>query len=237
MNLTPDPEQTGAWLLAPVPHGAAFNPHHPSALTTPPNTTLEIAALARFQQIAHLGMNKLAADAELHDALVIGSGPVALGCVLELHRRGAQRVRVLTTRRDPPVAAVPGVVLVAATDTHTADVVIDATGQPHRATAWLNEGGVLGLLGTPNQAHRLAALPMHRSGWTVHGMHELASYDHAHYREAYATCARWLTSAVTPHLTTACCRLVPGAHAPQLFEYLQRPHARPTEPILILEWQ
>ncbi|MFC7640262.1 hypothetical protein ACFQX6_03895 [Streptosporangium lutulentum] len=77
------------WVLAAVPHGAAFDPSSGGTLTAPPGTGVQVTALARFQQMAILGLEQLPAHTELDDAVVVGSGPVALGCALELCRRGA----------------------------------------------------------------------------------------------------------------------------------------------------
>lgn len=65
------------WLLAPVPHGAAFAPGCDGAVTAPPGLPVETVALARFQQMACLGVQRLPVATDLDAAVVIGSGPVA----------------------------------------------------------------------------------------------------------------------------------------------------------------
>lgn len=174
-------ELVSGWVLAPAPHGAAFSPRTVGALTIPDGTPVAVAAIARFQLMAELGLDRLPAPVQGREAVVVGSGPVALGCALALRRRGADRIRVVTARRRPPIAQVPGVRCepMPATTTGTAagsasGLVIDATGRPERAARLVAAGGTLGLLGTPHQASTLPALAAHRAGWTVMGMHELA---------------------------------------------------------------
>lgn len=245
------------WVLAPVPHGAAFFPRAAGALTIPDGTPVAVAAIARFQLMAELGLDRLPAPLQGREAVVVGSGPVALGCALALRRRGADRIRVVTARRRPPIAQVPGVTCepMPATTTGTAagsvaGLVIDATGRPERAARLVTAGGTLGLLGTPHQASALPALAAHREGWTVVGMHELASApspaDDAGgdasadtpavlYQRTYADAVSWLTELVDSRLTGLWCRRVPGRLAPQVFARLDQPD-RPVEPVVLFEW-
>jgi threonine dehydrogenase-like Zn-dependent dehydrogenase len=235
MALAEDPARSDGWMLAPVPHGAAFDPRHPSVLTTPQGTPLAVAALARFQQIAMLGLDRLPAATDLDDALVIGSGPVALGCVLELHRRGALSVRVLTSRSAAPIRDAPGVECVADIGPIGGSLVIDAVGSLRRAARLLAQGATLGLLGTPQSDDTLCSLAMHRGGWTVVGMHELAVLAPGRYQAAYSAAATWLTATLNPLLMSTWCRHVHGTHAPRIYELLGGPR-RPIEPIIVFEW-
>lgn len=75
--------EAAGWVLAPVPHGAAFDPACPGAVTAPLGMDPGMVALARFQQMACLGLDRVPSE-DLSDVVVVGSGPVALGCVLEL---------------------------------------------------------------------------------------------------------------------------------------------------------
>ncbi|WP_344921471.1 hypothetical protein [Streptosporangium oxazolinicum] len=218
-----------------MPHGAAFDACADGVITVPPGTCLQVAALARFQQLAVLGLDRLPDRVVLDDVVLVGSGPVALGCALDLCRRGAARVRVLTSRPDPPIGCVPGVECVTSVVRGSASVVVDAAGTPRRAAALLTKGGTLGLLGTPEPVSELAALDLHRSGWTVVGMHELLA-GLACYQDAYTTAATWLTWHMDPHLIEGWCRIVFGEGAPALYTAFHGPN-RPAEPVVIFSWE
>lgn len=221
------------WTVAAVPHGAAFDPDCAGAVTTPPDTPVATAALARFQQMALLGLDRVR-DVTWDQAVVVGSGPVALGVVLELRRRGAGRVRVATSRPFSAVGCTPWVERVPrASEAH---LVIDAVGDPGRAASMLAPGGVLGLLGTPDESDSIPALAAHRGGWTVVGMHELApATTPGAYRTAYLQAAAWLSESLEPALLKSWCRTVPGHLAPRIYELLGTPR-RPAEPVVIFDW-
>ena len=227
------------WTLAPVPHGAAFDPTHPGAVTAPPGVPATVAAVARFQQLAVIGLARVPPYTTLHGTVIVGSGPVALGCALELLRRGAIGMRVITTRRHPAIASVPGVRCAPwLHGTHPGDsgLVIDAAGTPERAAALLGPGGTLGLLGTPPRTAAVTALGAHRGGWTVIGMHELAPAPPGYYQDAYTTAATWLAERFTPGQLSAWCRIVPGAEAPEIYRLLGSP-GRPAEPVILFDWE
>lgn len=228
-------DEAAGWLLAPVPHGAAFDPAYPGAVTAPAGVPLRLAALARFQQMACLGLDRVPV-VDVDGALVVGSGPVALGCVLELRRRGAAKIRVVTSRSRAPIGQAPGVTCERPDTAGRGHLVIDATGDARRAAALTAPGGVLGLLGTPGAGNALGALEVHRGGWTVVGMHELAPGAPGAYQAAYTTVAAWLAEYLDPALAGLWCRTVPGEHAPELFALLDAP-GRPAEPVLLLDWR
>lgn len=230
------------WVLAPAPHGAPFRPTAPGVLTVPHGTgagVAAVAAVARFQLMAELGLDRLPAGTDLHDAVVVGSGPVALGCALALRRRGAGPVRVLTRRSDPPIARVPGVRCTATMAGASAAVVIDATGHPERAAGLVAPGETLGLLGTPAPDSAVSARDAHRGGWTVIGMHELApargqSRTDA-YQHRYTEAVSWLVEHLDPRLVDSWCETVPGQDAPAVLATLGRPD-RPAAPVVLFDW-
>jgi hypothetical protein len=224
------------WVLAPAPHGASFAPDLAGALTVPPGTDVHIAALARFALIASTGLDRLPAAVDLTETVVVGSGPIALGCALELHRRGATHIRVLTSRRHAPIGRVPGVELLSDLVVGSVPLAIDAVGRADRAATFLSPGCTLGLLGTPTEHGILSALAVHRGGWTVVGMHELAPAIDGRYQLAYTRAATWITSHVDAQSVASWCRRVPGDDAPRIFETLGGPD-RPAEPVIIFEWQ
>ncbi|SDI49888.1 hypothetical protein SAMN05421505_1608 [Sinosporangium album] len=231
MSLSGDVER--GWLLAPVPHGAAWRPTPEMGVAAPPGTSLAAAALARFAQMALLGLDRLPPGTDLRQTVVVGSGPVALGCVLELYRRGCAAITVLTSRPDAPIGHAPGARCVAALPSGGARLVIDATGAPQRAIALLAPGAVLGLLGTPATGEAMPFAAVHRSCWTVVGMHELGSLSSEGYPAAYHTAVTWLRS-LPAVLLESWCRILPGEHAEGAYRALAR-HRLPG-PVTIFDW-
>ncbi|MFC0863327.1 hypothetical protein ACFHYQ_13595 [Sphaerimonospora cavernae] len=224
------------WALAPVPHGAVFDPVCPGAVVVPAGVSIQVAAVARFQQIAVLGLSRIPAGVDIDNAVVVGSGPIALGCVLELHRRGATAVRVVTARRLTSIATMTYVRRVSAADLGTAPLVIDAAGAPRRAAGLLSPGGILGLLGTPIAEESISALAAHRGGWTVLGMHELAPAAPGGYQSAYTAAVTWLAGHIDRALVESWCRIVPGRRAPEIYRLLDSPE-RPAEPVVLFDWE
>ncbi|MFD4577417.1 hypothetical protein ACFWNK_34065 [Streptomyces sp. NPDC058417] len=224
-----------AWVLAPAPHGAAFAADTAGALAVPHGTSLPVAAIGRFQLMAAMGLTRLPAGTDVQDAVVVGSGPVALGCMLALRRHGAERTRVLTARRYTPIGRAPGVNCVAEVEAGSATLVIDATGRPEKAADLVAAGGILGILGTPDENSVLSSLAAHRGGWTIIGMHELAPAPDGSYQRAYTDAVSWLTAYLDPQLVASWCRRVPGHFAPRIFELLDQP-GRPAEPVVLFEW-
>jgi hypothetical protein len=241
-----DPPNGGGWVLAAVPHGAAIDPNRADLLACPSSAGVEMAAVARFQLMSALGFARTLtgswreapawrSSSATDVPLVVGSGPVALGCVLELQRRGAPRVRVLTGRSDPAIGRVPGVTTTATVEPGRHRFVVDATGRAGAATRLVAPGGTLALLGTPESEETLIAVGMHRGGWTVLGWHELADHDPAVDQDLYRQIVAWLTDTVEPYQVAAWCRRWPGEQAEQLYASLTGP-TRPGEPVLLLEW-
>ncbi|WP_231650865.1 hypothetical protein, partial [Streptomyces clavuligerus] len=225
----------GRWVLAPAPHGAAFDPAAPGTLTAPGTVPVTALAVARFQHIARLALDRLPAAADFDRPVVVGSGAVALGCVLELHRRGADRVTVVTGRRHPPIGRAPYVTLTAPDAARPAGLVVDATGEPGQALELTAPGGVLGLLGTPGPETVLPVREAHRNGIVVVGMHELAPAPPGVYGEAFTECVEWITQVVDPGLLAAWCRIVPGDKAPGVYALLNSP-SRPADPVIVFDW-
>lgn len=285
MNIAtiPDPERaatgqtgndrTGVRVVAPVPHGSAFDPRIPGALTAAPGTPLHVLAVARFQLIAARGLDRLLATLpaarparlpatatdgdspdELDEVVVMGSGPVALGCVLELRRRGAGHIRVVTRRVDATINTAPGVTCVDPTAATPGPLVIDAAGSPGMAFGLVAKTGVLGLLGTPADGDGLDAAAVHRSGAALVGMHELADASPvagptvspaaglplstlwcANYQDTYTAIVSWLINHVDQTVLSSWCLRIPGERAPEIYARLPR-SGRPPTPIVLWEW-
>lgn len=235
MNVAEHPS-SGEIMLAPEPHGAWMRLDHPRALTAPAGTALPTVATARFQLIAALGMSHPAFTAP-PSAVVAGSGPVALGCCLELMRRGTENVTLLTARDDVPFARDLGIRLTRSVAEGSAPSVIDATGNIEPTLSAVAPGGTFGLLGTPNPDSLVSTLRLHRHGVAVIGMHELSGYNHTVYQQHYSAVLAWLASTCDSDLPTRwCVRLTTN----QVLDHYQRLAAGraggAAEPITIVEW-
>lgn len=236
MTLTGPADPGGERLLAPVPHGAPVRRTDSRALRIPFGIGPELVAVARFQLIAAVGLARVShAVRGAQTVCVAGGGPVALGCVLELHRLGVAEVLVVTRHPRPAVANLPGVRVSPAGASHTADVVIDCTGRVDTALELVATGGVLGALGTPDPAAVLLADQVHRRGLSTVGMHELAGYHPPSYRDLFSTVLVWEASHLDGDMVRSWCRRIPGDQAAEVYAELAGPH-RPDEPLLLLDW-
>ena len=235
MNIAYRPD-SGQVMLAPAPHGAWMNLDHPRALTAATGTPLPVVATARFQLIAAVGLNHNAFRAPAA-AVVTGSGPVALGCCLELLRRGTQNLTLLTSRAEVPFASDLGIRITRAVPTGSAPVVIDATGRIETGLSAVAPGGTLGLLGTPHAVTAVSALHVHRQGLAVIGMHELLDYDRPTYQYQYSAALAWLTATYGHDLPDRWCqRLHEGQVADYYRQLSQDGSGHGTQPIIIVDW-
>ncbi|MGH3817356.1 MAG: hypothetical protein ACRDRE_06240 [Pseudonocardiaceae bacterium] len=226
----------GERLLAPVPHGAPVARTDAQALRVPAGIAVELVAVARFQLMAGLGLAPVARMLDTAPSVcVVGAGPVALGCVLELHRLGVTEVRVITRHPRPAVEQLPGVTIVPGTARGAAGVVIDCTGQVDVALNAVATGGLLGLLGTPREHTVLSAAQVHRRGLVVVGMHELASDDRPTRQAMFRAVLKSVEADLDRDLVRSWCRTDPGSRAPSVYAELAGPH-RPLAPVLLLEW-
>ncbi|MGV9836521.1 hypothetical protein ACWDUL_20365 [Nocardia niigatensis] len=235
MNITRHP-LNNALLLAPVPHGSWIDPEHPRALIADAQYVVEAAAVARFQLIAAIGMRRLPLLPPPNEPLVIGSGPVALGCCLELTRRGAKGVRVWTRRTRPPFANLEGIEVTHRVPSSSARLVIDATGDLDRAVQVAARNGTIGVLGTPPPGQKVAVDRIHRQGLIMIGMHELAGYDHADYQRTFSRVLCWARANLANDLLGSWCLRLAAAQAESLYECLNSPGERPDQPVILLEW-
>lgn len=227
---------TAQLLIVPAPHGSWIDPNHPRAVKAEPGTAMSAAAVARFQLIAALGLRRAALTAELDGAVVVGSGPVALGCCLELRRLGAHRLTVWSRRPAPLISALPGVELTCRFPRRGARLVLDATGRLGRAMRIAAPGATVGLLGTPAENHTIAADRVHRDGLIVVGMHELIEYDHATYQRTYTQVLRWLLFAIPPAAVASWCLRISGNDTESFYRRMSIGD-RPEQPIVLLEWR
>ncbi|MFY1633564.1 hypothetical protein ACN27F_09820 [Solwaraspora sp. WMMB335] len=227
----------GGQLLTPVPHGADAQPDDHRALPIPPGTRPEHVAVARFQLIAALGLRRWMSDNRVSEpVVVIGGGPVALGCVLELKRRGVAQVVAVTRHPRPAAAVIPDVtMLTEPPGVATQTFVIDCTGRPTRALAMVTPGGLLGLLGTPGDAADLSSAAVHRQGVAVVGMHELAGHSDQARRSAFETVLGWVGDTVDIDAVPRWFARFPGERAGPFYAALAG-NRRGTAPFVILEW-
>ncbi|MGH3842076.1 MAG: hypothetical protein ACRDS0_11620 [Pseudonocardiaceae bacterium] len=230
--VTPDGER----LLAPVPHGAPVALADSRALRVPAGIAVELVAVARFQLMAALGLAPVARMVDAAPSVcVVGGGPVGLGCVLELRRLGVTDVRVITRHPQPAVKRLPGVTVVSETARDIADVAIDCTGRVDVALDAVAAGGLLGMLGTPQDHTMLSAAQCHRRGLVVVGMHELAGYDGPVYQAMFRVVLESVVAGLDRDLVQSWCRRDAGSRAPSVYAELAGPH-RPITPLLLLEW-
>lgn len=230
MNLSSTP---GGWVLAPCPHGAAFSPDLPGTVTAP-DLSVHLVAAARFQLMAARGLDR-PLPLDLDEPVVVGSGPVAAGAVLELRRRGADRIRLWTRRTDTVLAHLPG--LTPTTVPGRSGLVVDTTGEPERALKAARPGAVVGLLGTPERRETVDALAVHRAGVLLVGMHELAGIAPGapDYQVAFDRCTSWLSTWADRDVAQSWHRILPGERAPEFYADLlggQRPDA----PFVLWDW-
>lgn len=223
----------GGWVLAPCPHGAAFSTALPGTVTAPA-LPVHLVAAARFQLMAARGLGR-APDMDLDEPVVVGSGPVAAGAVLELRRRGADRIRLWTRRADTVLADLPGLALT--TDPGRSPMVVDTTGNPRRALEAARPGAVVGLLGTPDPGQTVDALAVHRAGVRLMGMHELAGLvpGDCAYQDAFDWCTSWLATWADRDIVHTWHRSLPGERAPGFYADLLNGH-RLAEPFVLWDW-
>lgn len=223
----------GGWALAPCPHGAAFCVSLPGTITTA-HLPVHLLAAARFQLMASLGLDRTP-ELDLEHPVVVGSGPVAVGAILELRRRGADRIHVWTHRSNTLLAHLPG--LVPTNDPGRSRLVVDTTGEPDRALAVALPGAVVGLLGTPERRRMVDALAVHRGGVLLVGMHELARVAPGApaYQDVFDRCTSWLSSWGDRDVLQDWYQILPGERAPQFYANLLHGN-RPAEPFILWDW-
>lgn len=226
----------GGFLLAPVPHGAPVPEADSRSLRAPAGTAIEHVAVARFQLMAAAGLARWQQPArQAGRVLVIGSGPVAVGCVLELLRLGTTRITVATRHPSPAVAGMPEVTVVPEPKSGAEPVAIDCTGWAGRSLLAVAPGGILGLLGTPPDDTILPAAGVHRSGITVAGMHELTGYLPATRQDLFEAVLADVTGRVGIGTARSWCQAFPWEQVPRLYQELSGPR-RPASPFLLLDW-
>jgi hypothetical protein len=235
--MTVAPAYNGRGLhLAPTPHGAAVDALDHRALPIPAHTSVGHIAVARFQLMAALGIARCVwwlRDAR--EVVVVGAGPVAVGCVLELRRVGVRCIRVVTHHPQPAVAGLPEVTVSTELAAASSAVVIDCTGRATSGLEMVATGGLLGLLGTPSDSQDLSAVVLHRRGITMVGMHELAADIQPARVHTFEEVLRWVADTIDETLAESWCQVVPGESAIEIYEAL-RSAGRPPAPFLILEW-
>lgn len=226
----------GGQRLAPVPHGAAASPDDRRALPIPQATRPEHVAVARFQVMAALGLDRWTSHCRAQEpVVVVGGGPVALGCVLELKRIGVAHVVAVTRHPQPAAATLPDVTVLTESPAGTQPVVIDCTGRSARALAMVAPGGLLGLLGTPADETDLSSAAVHRRGAAVVGMHELAGHSNRSRRAMFQTVLHWVATTIDIDAAPGWFATIPGEQAATFYATLASA-TRPTAPFVILEW-
>ncbi len=193
--------------IRPLPHGACGT--NEGALHCR-SRSLATVALARIQLVAASALYTSTGDLpRCSPALVVGSGPVALGAALELNRLGCPHVVVHTDGRATGLAlpTVEGIEI----EAHVAEdrrfgLLIDAVCSPQSialALAHCERNGTLGLLGTPEGRTSLDLYQVHRQNIKLLGLHELNSADNQ--RQALLqNIHQWLTAHHAELAQTVC---------------------------------
>ena len=230
----------GEHLLAPSPHGTQFDAANPGTLAATAASP-EIMAIARFQLMAAAGLRPVAARVrQAARFAVVGTGPVAIGAVLEIVRGSAAEVTVITRNPDRAHRLLDGLdrVAVAGYDALRAlPNIIECTGQAANIQACIGalaEGALVGLLGSPRELCATDVYAIHRAGATLLGMHELAVFDPAWRRKTFREIAAWLTG-TRPHERSGWMASTPASDFGALYERLYR--GRLPEPFQLLDWR
>jgi len=221
-------------VLEPIPHGAAVVTGNPRSLVVDQNCRLETIAVSRFQLIAAVGLREIGECKANTNVVVFGSGPVAIGCLLELQRMGCHEVTVVSTRSFLPGSLPPNARTCRSAPPRTADLAIDCTGAVSPALETAKKGGTVALLGTPSQQQIIDPLYVHRSGLQLLGMHELVPPAQV-YRSLFSEVLAFVHEYSQSLKLESMCERWPGEDAPIVYDRLRKRH-HPIAPIVILEW-
>ncbi|NKI73937.1 zinc-binding dehydrogenase [Dickeya sp. CFBP 2040] len=231
MNLV-DAGDDGHWIL-PTPHGStnATAMKNPRALAVEKRLPLHYIAASRFQLIA--AANLLPDTFYSGQAAVLGSGPVAFGCVLELTRKKVDTIHVVSKHPEYTHSLLPWTHSMASCRKNMFDVVYDCTGDLSSALEIVKDGGVISVLGTPSEDYSFDLLAVHRRGITLLGMHELRPSAEDYLARFEQVCS-WLSCAVKDNLLSQMCTYWPGEKAPELYERIGT-HQR-FGPFIMFQW-
>ena len=232
MNVTTGPGRPR--VIEPIPHGAAYVTGDSRALEIDQDLSLEVIAVSRFQLIAALGLSLIGERVFEKDIVVFGSGPVAVGCVLELVRLQQTNISVITQNPKPACALISGVRIQRSVLPQSASIVIDCTGDVNLALTAVKKGGVVGLLGTPAEQAQVETLALHRQGIQLFGLHELVPPP-ALYCSLFNEVMTYVAASLGADILGYMSERWPGESAPRVYEQLCSP-ARAISPFLILEW-
>jgi hypothetical protein len=231
--------QDGERVLAPAPHGTWFDAADRSVVMAP--VAPELMAIARFQLMAASGLRPVTARVrEAERFTVVGTGPVAIGAVLEVLRTSGAEVTVITRHPERAHQLLGDLerVSVAGPDAlRGARDIIECTGQPENIAACIGamgEGALLGILGSPRAVSPTDLYAIHRAGAMLLGMHELAQFDVAWRRDVFREIAAWL-AATNPQESGGWIASTPAADFAGLYERLQRNQL--AEPFQLLDWR
>ncbi|XUY30480.1 hypothetical protein RMR21_025700 (plasmid) [Agrobacterium sp. rho-8.1] len=225
----------GVGVLEPLPHGSQDAIINDRSLFIKHALSVEVIAAARFQLIAAVGLALMQKDLRTTSIAVFGSGPVAIGCVLELRRLEATDIKVVTRNSKYMAALFPDVPIVPALRTRSASVVIDCADRISDALGAIKAGGRLGILGTPSEGAVIDALTVHRQALTVVGMHELAPPP-VTYRQTFADVTDWLAFSHYKESLHQASALIDGTDAPGVYAELRNPFSRKLPPFVIFCW-
>jgi threonine dehydrogenase-like Zn-dependent dehydrogenase len=198
-------------------------------------------AIARFQLMAASGLRHIGERLQVAErVIVVGTGPVAVGAVLELLRTTDAEVWVVTRRREHASGLFHGLNRVFVGDSRAlrdANNVIECTGEPGSIRACVTtiaDSGLIGLLGSPREPCLFDLYAMHRRGVVLVGMHELAGFDAQWRLPEFREVAAWL-DAMALHQRQGWFAWTPAREFVRFYEGLCAKRLR--EPFQLLDWR
>ena len=231
--------ESGEFLLAPAPHGATFAKSSNGILKA--GVDFELMAVARFQLIMAIAiLRNRTIFQDRAEIVVVGSGPVAMGAVLELLRLSFSKIVVVTFRSNfvkNLFKAFPAVVVQSPDRVTFGKYAIECTGRFERITnciSRLEEEGILGLLGSPRSVFKLDLYKIHRKGIRLVGLHELVAFNPVERQHLYQEILVWLKKIEIVKSKTWFCYW-PSRSFGELYRALETKSAQ--KPLQILDWR
>lgn len=231
MNLI-DTGDGGYWIV-PTPHGATSSDgmKNPRALAIDKKLPLHYVIASRFQLIS--AVNPLPLRNHSGKVAVLGSGPVAFGCVLELMRNKVDNIHLVSKHPEYTHSFMPWVHSMSSGKKNLFDIVYDCTGDLSSALKIVKDGGAISVLGTPPEDSSFDLLAIHRRGITIFGMHELHPPAKDYVMQFNQICT-WISHTIKEDILSRMCTYWPGENAPELYKRIGN-HQRFC-PFIMFQW-
>ncbi|WP_395605985.1 hypothetical protein [Pseudomonas sp. B16120] len=217
--------------IRPLAHGVAGSIDGALCCTS---SALATVAIARIQLVAASALHSSLSVLCRHEpALVIGTGAIALGAVLELKRLGCPNVVIHAPllKAEMPTLGIEGVsVIQSLAQDLKFGLVIDAVSTSESialALAHSKTKGVIGLLGSPDGFASIDLYKVHRNNLNLIGLHELNESDEQR-QVLLEEVHRWLESKYASFAESVC-RIHPAKDFSSIYPAL----LAQTQPFLI----